>query len=59
MTVQALERVAGFPPGAALATFVGGHWLAIVAGFAGMGMLRSLSVATGLLSLVVFVVTAD
>jgi hypothetical protein len=40
-------------------TFVAGHWLMAVSGFAGFGMVRSLAVATGLVGLVVFLVTAD
>ena len=59
MTVRALDRVSGLPPGLGLMTFVVGHWMAVVSGFAGLGMVRTAAIATGLLGLVVFLVTAD
>lgn len=59
MTVRALDRVPGLPPGLGLMTFVVGHWLAVVSGFAGFGMVRSLAIVTGLIGLVVFLVAAD
>ena len=59
MTVRALDRVSGLPPGIGLITFVVGHWMAVVSGFAGLGMVRTAAIVTGLLGLVVFLVTAD
>ena len=59
MTVRAPDRISGLPPGLGLMTFVAGHWFMAVSGFAGFGMVRSLAIATGLVGLVVFLVTAD
>jgi len=59
MTVRVPDRISGLPTGLGLMTFVAGHWLMAVSGFAGFGMVRSLAVATGLVGLVVFLFTAD
>lgn len=58
MTVRAPDRISGLPPSLGLMTFVAGHWFMAVSGFAGFGMVRSLAIATGLVGLIVFLVTA-
>ena len=59
MTTRVLDRASDLPAGMGLMLFAAAHWLVVVAGFLGFGMVRTVALGASLLGLVLFLTRAD